>query len=191
LIHRLAFYLAAAALPLAASEMATATYTVSPLGGGLFHYALTLNDTGTTNVGTLWFSWTPGQDYMPTVPSSITAPANWTFSIFGANNAADGSSIRWVANAGFLETPAQSLSGFAFNSMTTPTQMAGVNSFAFGNSNPVATAFIYSAGPFSDAGFQLAATAAAATPEPSSILLTLLGGGMLLSGIVRKIRRRA
>jgi hypothetical protein len=184
-LRLLSLLTAGATLPLAASEIATATYTVSQNGPTNWHYSLTLNDTGTTNVGTFWFAWVPGVDFMPTAPTNITGPAGWAFSVTGANNLTDGSAIRWIAGGGSAETPGQSLSGFSFDSATTPAQLAGLSQFG-GGTNPVATSFVYSGAPFSDAGFQLAATAATATPEPSSILLTMLGGGLLLGTLYRR-----
>jgi hypothetical protein len=120
---------------------------------------------------------------MPNVPATINSPANWIFHVTGAGNETDGSAIQWVANSGFAETPGQSLSGFSFDSATTPAQMAGLNQFYSNPRSPVTTAFIYSGAPFSDAGGELAV---AATPEPSSILLTLLGGGLILGTLRRR-----
>src|ERR1700733_11709653 len=104
------------ALPLAASEMAAATYTVTQLSPTTWQYNLTLNDTGTTNVGTFWFSWTPGHDFMPAMPTSVFSPAGWVETITGSNNSSDGNAIQWVANTGSAETPGEILPGFAFDS---------------------------------------------------------------------------
>ncbi len=172
--------LTGSASPASASLIATATYTVSQNSPTSWHYNLTLNDTGTTNVGTFWFAWTPGQDYMPTVPANITAPTGWIFTVTGANSGTDGSAIRWVANTGSALTPGTSVSGFSFDSATTPAQMAGLAQY-FANP-PATTPVVYSSGPFSDAGSQLVA---AATPEPGSILLTLFGG-MLVACRLRR-----
>jgi hypothetical protein len=175
----------AVTLPVQASEMSTATYSVTQLTPGNWQYSFTLNDTGTTNIGTFWFSWKPGQDYMPTVPANITAPTGWVFQVTGSNNATDGNAVQWVANAGSAETPGQSLTGFSFDSATTPDQMAGLA--IFHDNPPVATYFVYSGAPFSDAGFSdVAAAAQTQTPEPSTILLSLLGGGLVLMSFRRR-----
>jgi hypothetical protein len=168
-------------LPLHASEMSTATYSVTQLTPGNWQYSFTLNDTGTTNIGTFWFAWKPGQDYMATVPANITAPTGWVFQVTGSNNATDGNAVQWVANTGFAETPGQSLTGFSFDSATTPDQMAGLS--IFHSNPPVATYFVYGGAPFSDAG---AGAVAAQTPEPSTILLTLLGSSLVLVSFRRR-----
>ena len=57
-----------------ASETATAQITsATSQGGGVTQYALQLNNTSTdgSTIGTFWFSWIPGQDYMPVAPSSV------------------------------------------------------------------------------------------------------------------------
>jgi hypothetical protein len=62
--------------------------------------------------------------------------------------------------------------------------MAGLAQF-FDNP-PVTTYFVYSGAPFSDAGTQAVAAAVGQAPEPSSWLLTLLGGGMVWGAIRRR-----
>ncbi len=160
---------------LVAAETASATITDQPLGGGVFQYNVALKDTGTTNVGTLWFSWVPGEDFMTTSPTNVLAPANWAGAVMHAG-ATDGYSIQFVNSSGSL-TPGNTLSGFKFDSTMTPAQMAGDS--VFYPTTPVTTSFVYSGAPFSDAGFQL--TGAVQTPEPSSFILAALGGiGVLL-----------
>ncbi|HEY3838820.1 MAG TPA: hypothetical protein VGL72_19725 [Bryobacteraceae bacterium] len=78
--------------------MSSATYTITDLPGNTWQYSLTLTDTGTTNIGTFWFAWKPGQDYMPTVPGNISSPTGWTDNITGLNNASDGNAIQWLAS---------------------------------------------------------------------------------------------
>ena len=48
---------------------------VSP---GVFQYHLTLNNTGTTSIGTFWFSWIPGAGFMGVSPTNVMSPAGWT-----------------------------------------------------------------------------------------------------------------
>src|SRR5580658_5886997 len=79
------------------------------------------------------------------------------------------------------------LSGFSFDSSLT---LAQLESPSIGHpSDPVDTAFVYSGGPFSDAGLQIVAapTAAVATPEPTTTLITAIGFGLiaLCSGFLR------
>jgi len=161
----------------AASEMASAAITAQSLGGGNFQYNIKLNDTGTTTIGTYWFAWIIGQDYMSVSPTSIVAPANWT-DIVTHGGSSDGYAIQYVANSAHLLAAGNSLSGFQFDSTMTPAQMAG-NS-VFYPTTPVTTAFVYMGGPLGDAGFQFTAPVTT-VPEPSSWMLAAAGGLGLLA----------
>jgi hypothetical protein len=168
-----------------AVESASATITDQPLGGGVFQYNLALKDTGTTNIGTLWFSWVPGEDFMTTSPTNVLTPANWIEIIMhGGSN--DGYSIQFVNGSGPL-TPGNTLGGFQFDSTMTPAQMAGKSIFF--PTTQVPTSYVYSGGPFSDAGFQFIASVQ--TPEPSSIILASIGGTAVLLVVWRRRRRSA
>ena len=70
----------ASALPAFASGIAaTATYTATPDAvAGVYDYSLTLNNTGTTNIGEFWFAWIPGAGFLSVVPSAVGSPAGWT-----------------------------------------------------------------------------------------------------------------
>ena len=161
-----------------AALLGTATISGAPIGGGVYHYTVTLNNTGTTTIGTLWFAWIPGANFMATVPSSITSPAGWNSQVVGGAGAA---SILWQAgSAGSRLAAGNTLTTFAFNSTSTPDQLAG---FAVSSpSNHVTTSFIYSGAAFSDAGVQLTA---AVVPVPSVAALA----GLSVASLAR--RRRA
>ncbi len=157
----------------AAGLSATATYTdvPDPTTAGVYDYSLTLNNTGTTTIGTFWFAWVPGGDFLSPTPTHVTLPAGWTDNIF--NNATNtGSSIRWVTTTSLLQ-PGQSLSGFNFESTETPTQLLGNVPSGTGAGDPILTSFVYIAAPFADPGAQIVATAV--TPEPSSFALLATG----------------
>jgi hypothetical protein len=121
----------------------------------VFNYNITVTDTGTTPLGTFWFGWLPGENFLPSVPSSTSNPSGWTSSIMGAGNSLDGSSIQWVAQSAASDIAAgQSLSGFDFSSADSPTVLAG-----FSTQHPQShamTSFVYGGGPFSDGGFEFA-----------------------------------
>jgi hypothetical protein len=136
--------------------------------GSLNSYALTLNDSvfSLSPVGTFWFAWVPGEDLMSFSPTNITSPPGWTPYVENGYYSG-GHSIEWMANsAGADVLIGGSLQGFGFSSAETPDMLAS-NSQIF-PSTPTLTAYMYSGGPFSDAGTQLVVSEVVA-PEPVSI----------------------
>jgi hypothetical protein len=166
------------ALSVHAAEDASATLT--PLSGsGPFTYQLTLTDTGTTPIGSVWYSWTPTIspfDYLPSLPSSApVVTTGWSTSIQGSAGAA---SIQFVAGAGDALQPGQSAS-FDFTTADSPPTLAGNDS----EGTPIGTSVAYSGALFSDGGHQFVATSA---PEPSTWALL----GMTAVGWFIMRRRR-
>jgi len=174
--------LAASALGARAVESASAVITPTSLGGGNFDYSITLNDTGTTNLGTFWFAWIPGQDYLPVSPISEVSPTGWNVNAITHAGSSDGYAIQWVASSNFI-TPGNSLT-FSFETTATPAQIGGNSSFFPGT--PVGTSFVYSGGPFSDGGARFVATLAAA-PEPSTLGM-LFFAAAIMGGIMFRWR---
>jgi hypothetical protein len=167
---------------------ATATYTDSMVSPGVFQYDLTLNNTGSTTIGTFWFSWVPGDNFMPVSPTDITFPSGWQ-DVVTSGGPSDGFAIQWTAlTAGNDLASGSSLTGFDFDSTLTPAELAG---FASGEpSIPITTATSYSGEPFSDGGVQFVATPAtiSSTPEPATTLSMALGFGLIIlsSSMVRR-----
>ena len=157
-----------------ANETASATYTVNNIVSGEWQYDITLDDTGTTNIGTYWFSWVPGDDFMPVSPISETAPTGWKINAVTHGGSSDGYAIQWEATTAPI-TPGNSLSGFTFDSDLSPQALAGNSSLY--PTFPNTTAFIYSQEPFSDGGFGFTARP---TPEPGAMSLLGLGLGALV-----------
>jgi hypothetical protein len=160
-------------------ESASATITATQVAAtqtvpAHWLYDITLNDTGTTTVGTFWFAWVPGNDFLHTSPISVTSPTGWTSSITHGGSG-DGYAVRWLAGSQSSDVAAgDTLSGFSFTSNDPPSAVFG-NS-VFYPTTPVPTSFIYSGAPFqdpagnSDPGVQFVATDVACFLPNTSIL---------------------
>ena len=162
---------------------ASAQISGTSLGGGVYDYTITLNNTGTTGsspIGTFWFGWIPGENFMASSPTGIVSPTNWTSNITNGGTS-DGYAIQWVAsNSANDVAPGTSLN-FSFNSTDTPAMMAGNSTFY--SSTPEGTSFVYSGAPFSDSGTQFVVQS---VPEPST--WTMIGGAGF--GVLALCRRR-
>jgi hypothetical protein len=147
----------------------TASATITPTAGSPNSYALTLSDDAASpsTIGTFWFAWVPGKDFMTTSPLSVSSPSGWTDTITGGGTG-DGYAIQWKAtSSSFDVAPGSSLSGFAFTSADSPGSVFG-NSVYF-PTRPVLTSVAYSAGPFSDAGTTFAPSVVS-VPEPTALV---------------------
>ncbi len=161
---------------------ASISYTAQQLGSGSYQYSATLTNTGTTNIGTFWFGWVvypPVYDLLPSVPTSVTAPAGWTGA--GLNDSFYGGySTEWTTTTAPL-APGQSLSGFTFVSPDSPTVMASTSPvFPLFRSD---TSWVYIGASQADPGLRLQPTQI--TPEPATAALSAMALLPLL------MRRRA
>lgn len=157
-----------------AKETASATISSTPIAGG-FQYNIALTNTSTdgSDIGTLWFSWIPGFNYMEVAATNPTEPSGWEGNLISGG----GNSIQWVDNTGALLAPGNT-DQFSFDSTEPLSQLESPSTE--GGHLIETTAFIYTGQPFSDAGTEIV------VPEPASLgLLTFFGGGLLLR------RRRA
>jgi Ca2+-binding RTX toxin-like protein len=151
------------------TESASATIAATQLGPSSYQYTVTLDDTGSTTIGTFWFGWVPGEDFLDSSPSSVTAPAGWTDHItnMGSN---DGFAIEWTASSPSSDlAPGGSLTGFSFISSESPSSLFGDSHFFPGT--PELTSFVYSGAPFSDAGFQFVVEPMRQPPSPNFLVL--------------------
>ncbi len=156
-----------------ATESATGQISNQPLGGGAYHYSILLDNTGTSSLETFWFSWLPGANFMPSIPSNISPAPGWTDAI----TTGPGYAILFTTTTTPLAA-GQSIN-FTFDSSVTPAEMGGS---AFGS--PVGTSFVYGGAPFSDPGYEFVVQS---VPEPSvpGLLLAGLLGGLLASRRMR------
>ena len=156
-----------------------ASGTVSGSGSGPYTYNLTFSDdpTATQPIGSVWYSWVPGQFFLPSDPLTAFAPNGWTANLSGTFN-----SVQFLANssANYIQ-PGQTLSGFGYTANFTPAQLAG----AANSGESVA----YVAGLFSDPPFGSGNTFVVQTaPEPSSLALLGIGIAGFL-GITQRKKR--
>lgn len=132
---------------------ATTDFASSQLGPSLFQYTLTLHNTGTTTVGSLWFAWddVPDQNFMPSAPSAIQTPSGW-ISITTHHGPTDGYGIEWIATSPAARlAPGATLAGFAFESAVAPAVMAGKS--PIDTTFDVTSSFVYETTPFADPGY--------------------------------------
>jgi hypothetical protein len=172
--------LSVAQRPAGASILATATISdqeVTPVTmPPTYQYDLTLNDPGTTEIETFWYSWVPGQDYMPVDPTGILSPTGWSAAAPTHSGSGDGYAIQWTTTTTPL-TAGNSLAGFQFDSTATPAQIFGDSPFY--PSTLVNTSFVYAGAPLSATSFKFVA------PEPASAMLMACG----LAGMLARRRR--
>ena len=164
---------------------ATAQISDVPLLGGTFAYTITLENTGTTTIGTFWNAWIPGQDYLAVSPTNIISPTGWSANITNGGSE-DGFAIQWIASSNLLQPDDSDT--FTFDSTVTPTAMDGDS--VFYPTTPVETSFVYSGAPFSDAGDDFVVQPAS-VPEPSSVPLGILGALGVLAVRLRRKRLMA
>jgi hypothetical protein len=157
------------------SERAKETLTAHRTAAGNWQYTITLKDTGTTTIGTFWFAWIPGEDFMPVTPLSHPAPAGWTDMVTNGGPT-DGFAIQYVASStsSYLQ-PGQSKL-FHFLSSATSAEMFGKSKFY--PTTLVTTSVVYHAGLFSDPGYQFHSssnTVIPVAPAPGASMTELLG----------------
>jgi hypothetical protein len=155
---------------MSASVKATANVVGTSNGQGGFNYTVTLNDTGSTTIGTFWFSWVPGASYMTAIPSAIGFPTGWTDSIVPESG---GYSIEWTAktSASYIQAGGSS-SAFTFTSSETPAQLAANSTLA--PTVPTTTAFVYSGPALASSSDQFVASVTLPPVEAASATMTSL-----------------
>ena len=157
------------------AELAKETLTADKTAAGDWQYSITLKDTGTTTIGTFWFSWIPGADFMPVAPLSHPAPAGWTDSITNMGPS-DGFAIRYIASSPSSDLQPGQSKVFHFHSSATPKEVFGKSTFY--PTQLVTTSFVYSGAPFSDAGYEFHSSSNKVippAPAPAASTTELLG----------------
>jgi hypothetical protein len=162
------------AVPASKGQLTASGTAVGAPSGPNWDYTVTLTNSSssTDSLGTFWFMWVPGEDFAPHAPISETAPSGWDVNAVTHGGATDGYAIRYEATSAANDlAPGQSLV-FGFVSQDSPSVFAGDSPFY--PTTPIGTSFVYQGGPFSGSSDQFV-VAFASVPEPSSIVLGLLG----------------
>ena len=120
------------------------TYTSQQITDNSYQYTFTLNNTGTTDIGTLWVGWIAGSPGI-TQPSNLLlnnpnagAAPGWTG--FSVHNGTGGFSVEWFDTDTPLP-PGQSLTGFTMTTADSPTYLAGPS--FLGPTVPVRSSWIF------------------------------------------------
>jgi hypothetical protein len=132
------------------SELARESLVAQRIATGDYQYTITLKDTGTTTIGTFWFAWIPGEDFMPVRPFSVALPAGWTDTITHMGPT-DGYAILWTASSLSSELHPGQSKVFHFRSSATPAKMFGNSTFY---PHLVTTSFVYRTTPLGDPGYE-------------------------------------
>jgi hypothetical protein len=156
---------------------ASGVISATPMGAD-FNYTINLANASSSNagIGTFWYAWVPGKDFLATNPISVSPPTGWTDMVTNASPS-DGFAIQFVASSSTFDVKPGSSLNFSFESADSPSSVNGNSAFYPGT--PVNTSTVYPAGPFSDAGHTFVVTPAPTpTPTPTPApLVTVLSVG--------------
>jgi hypothetical protein len=133
--------------------------------GPNFDYTIALSNSSSSDsgIGTFWFAWVPGKDFLATRPLSVTAPTGWTDIITGGG-ANDGFAIQFTTtNSVYYVQPGATMD-FMFQSADTPQSVAGDSKFY--PTTPVGTSTVYPTTEFSDSGHTFVVTPVSPPPSP-------------------------
>ena len=164
-----------------ANIAASAQVNLDSKTGNTFNYSLTLKNTGDTGIGSFWFAWIPGYDFLTSLPTVTGDPSGWSHGVMGVGGGFDGYSIQWVDDSTAL-APGGSVK-FHFSSADSPSVLSAPSAFfSFYNTT---TSFVYPGLPELDPGNQFVATVVA--PEPATGLFLAAGvAGVLVRRVHAK-----
>lgn len=168
---------------------ASAQITYQALGGGVYDYTLTLNNTGSSPLQTFWFAWDANYnyDFMTAYPTSIGAPSGWTGSVSEYYDYYYGYNYGVEFSTSTSPLAANGILNFSFDSTMTPTDMGGFND-TYGY--PVGTSYV-STGPDFSGTPSGPFVAEVVVPEPSSLAFFAVGSFGLWVVRARQRRRSA
>jgi hypothetical protein len=143
-----------AATPALAQLSGTGTLVCTPVDDGLYHNAATIQNTGTTTIGTFWFAWAPGEDYLPRRPVFALGPIGWFGTVVQTGSSYSVEWFAWDPDARIQ--PGQSLPGFEFVGPDGPEVLTGPSP-AF-PSHHCNESYLYTGGPQDDPGYRFSVT---------------------------------
>ena len=110
----------------------------STAAGADTNYTIDLTNASSSNsgIGTFWYAWVPGEDFLATSPVSVSPPAGWTDNITNMG-AGDGFAIQFLANSAANDVQPGSSLSFSFTSADSPASVNGNSAFYPGT--PVGT----------------------------------------------------
>jgi hypothetical protein len=130
-------------------QLAGNAQLTSTPGGGQYQDTIVLHNTGTTTVGTFWFGWIPGENFLQSMPTNVTAPPGWTSQVFVFGGPTY--SIEWYATSSGSYVPGGGqLSGFGFTSADSSTVLQGLA--PNDQQHHVTDSYLYITGAFGDPG---------------------------------------
>jgi hypothetical protein len=161
---------------LSMAELAKESLVADKIATGDWSYTITLKDTGTLPIGTFWFSWVPGKDFMPVTPLSHPAPSGWTDMITNGGPT-DGFAILYTASSASSDLQPGQSKLFHFRSSATPAEIFGKSKFY--PTELVTTSFVYENAPLVPPGFgpfhSSSNKVIPAAPAPGASTTELLG----------------
>jgi hypothetical protein len=159
-----------------ANPGATGTIVLNSTIGSTYNYTITLHNTGDTPIGTFWYGWIPGYDFLKSQPTVTSSPLGWVAPIEGFNSY----SIEWYNNSGNSNNniPIGQSAQFSFSTADSLAVLGGKD--AFFNVYPMQSAYVYAGTPEVGPAGVLTVTAAAPVPEPASLFVLSLATPALL-----------
>ncbi len=185
----MAFCVLVITAPASAGTLIASGAATAVRSGSDWDYTVTLTNSSSSSVslGTFWFTWVPGEDFEPDKPISETGPSGWEVNAITHGGTNDGYAIRWEATGAASDlAPGNSLV-FGFVSPDSPTVLSGDSTFYPGT--PIGTSFVYQNGPFQGLSDQFIVSFAA-VPEPSSLLLGIVGAAASFAYLRTKWKRK-